>query len=355
MSRYVTEMLPALGRVETRLELVVLAAPDVSLPADADRLRRQAIRPRPASIWEQLGMPRAARRGRLALLHSTTDRLPLVTRTPLSLYLFEDPRHRLTLMRGAQDMRHRVAGALTTGLFPLSLRRSAVILVSSEATARDVASRGIPPDRVRVVYPGVSDRFRAARSAAEVAEIRAGLGCADGYVLHFSSDDPRDNSGVALAAYAEASRRDPATPPLLIAGPVARDLDAQRERVCTLGVEDRVQWLGFRSGEALAGLYRGASVYLDPSLFEGFGFQVAEALASGAPVVCSNTTSLPEVVGDAGLLVPPGDVRGFAEALAGALGAGGGDLRRRGPQQAARFRWEQTAAETVAVWEELLG
>lgn len=355
VARYLVELLPRLAATGDAVEPVVLTAADAVLPAGADRLSRVAVRPRPASVWEQFGMPRVARSANLSLLHTTSDRLPAMPTVPVVLYLFEDPRHREDLARSCgQSTRQTAAGVLTRGLFPLSLRRAAIILVSSEATARDVEARGVQRERIRVVYPGVSESFRPAADPGEIDAIRYRLGCVDGYVLHFSSDDPRDNTPVAFEAYAELCRRRSSAGPLIVAGPVVAQRPVQEALAARLGIADRVRWVGYQSGDGLTEIYRGASAYLDPSLFEGFGFQVAEALASGAPVVCSNTTSLPEVVGNSGILLPPADVRGFADALDRVLDGAATDLRARGPRQAARFRWETTAAETVAVWQELL-
>lgn len=352
VSRYVSELLPALARLEGPFELVALADPEVGLPQGAEELERHPIRARPASRWEQVGLPRAVRAARLDLVHTVSDRLPLAPTAPIVVYLFEDPRYRSELSRGARSARHAAADLLTGVLFPISLRRAALVLASSEATVRDLRRRGVPDERLRLIYPGVSEGFRPARDDGELRAIREQLGYPGGFVLHFSSDDPRDNSDVALDAYAEAAGRRPELPPLVIAGPVDGRLDPQRERARRLGIDGRVAWAGYQSGEALLRLYRAAAAYLDPSLFEGFGFQVAEALASGVPVVCSSTSSLPEVVSDAGILRAPDDVRGFAEALVAVLSDPelAGRLASRAAARGASFRWEKTAAETLAAW-----
>lgn len=356
VARYVGELLPELARIDSPFEIVALTPPARALPPGAERLRVERVRARPATLWEQVGMRRAASRHRLALVHTTTDRLPLAAGCPVVVYLFEDPKYRLAAQRGQRRARKALADALTGALFPRSLRNAALVLVSSQATARDLEQRGVEPERLRLVYPGVSAGFRPAEGAGERKELAVRHGWPAAYVLHFSSDDPRDDTPTALEAYREVRRRRPAAPPLLIAGPVRSALSAQRARAAELGLGDAVKWLGQQSGDALADLYRGASAYIDPSLYEGFGFQVAEALASGAPVVCSGVSSLPEVVGEAGILAPPLDVRAFADGLEAVLADDdlAGRLRRAGPQQAAQFDWARTAQETVAAWAHVL-
>ena len=133
--------------------------------------------------------------------------------------------------------------------------------------------------------------------------------------------------------------------------PAARRSAGTRRARCGAGRRAGidVEWAGFRTGDALADLYRGALAYVDPSLYEGFGLQAAEALACGTPVICSNVTSLPEVVGDAGILLDPHDVEGFAEAMRRL--ADDPDLRRDLVAHAPRFTWERTARETLAACE----
>lgn len=356
VARYVRELLPELAALDAAVQPVALMPAGEALPAGAERLERVDVHARPAIRWEQVGLPRAARSKRLSLVHTTSDRLPLVTPVPLVLYLFEDPAFRLDAARGGRSGKKIAADLLTRALFASSLRRAALVLVASKATGKDVSERGVPSDRVRVVYPGVSSSFRPARED-EQASIRTRLDASGGYVLHFSSDDPRDNTGVVLRAYAELRRRRPDAPPLLIAGPVSNALAEQQGDVGELGIAGAVRWLGFVSAEPLLELYRGASVYIDPSRFEGFGFQVAEALASGVPVVCSNAASLPEVVADAAIVAAPDDVRAFAAGIEAVLSEGGPGpkLAASGIVRARRFSWARTASETVEAWLSVLG
>jgi glycosyltransferase involved in cell wall biosynthesis len=161
------------------------------------------------------------------------------------------------------------------------------------------------------------------------------------YFLHLASDDPRENGAVVLEAYGRLESR----PGLVVAGSAP---PALRERAAALGVEAR--WAGYQPEEALPDLYRGAIAYVDPSLYEGFGLQALEALACGTPAIVSNRTSLPEVVGDAGILLDAFDVEGFAAAMRrlstdAPLRA---ELSRRALAQAGRFSWERTVHECLA-------
>jgi glycosyltransferase involved in cell wall biosynthesis len=328
-----------LARFQAEFLRVAAAGPLVSelvvfVPDDVDRAvcpevagwRYLAVRTRPMLLWEQLGRPRAARRERLDAVITLSERASLWG-PPEVVYIYEHPKHRAQRYRevGA-PARQRLVNSLTVRLFGLAMRRAGAVLAASEATAADIS----PLRKAEVVHPGVSSVFSPGASEPS-------------YFLHLASDDPRDNSEVVLEAYGQLERR----PGLVIGG---RAPDALRERALALGLDAEIRWAGFQTGEALADLYRGAIAYVDPSLYEGFGLQAAEALACGTPAIVSNVTSLPEVVGEAGVLLDPHDVAGFAEAMRRTAADPGlrAELSRRAVEQARRFRWEETARATLA-------
>jgi glycosyltransferase involved in cell wall biosynthesis len=308
------------------VDVVALVRPGISLEAPSE-----VVRHRPAVAWEQVGLASAARRFDAVL--TFTERLPLVPGGRFCVWLFELPSHRIEQnRRGGAGLYQRGSDLVTLALWRRSLRRASAVLAGSAATAAELeeALPGLP--RVRVVHPGLDPGFVP------------GPGRGDGrYVLHLSSADPRDNTETALEAFARARERLSEPVRLVVAGSrgVARD-----------GVE----WAGRVSDEELVALYRGAAAYLDATLYEGFGYQPLEAMACGAPVVASSASSIPEVVGDAGLLRDPRDAAGLAEALVSVLEEPGlaEDLRRRGLERAAAFTWERTADELVAVLDEVL-
>jgi glycosyltransferase involved in cell wall biosynthesis len=311
---------------------------DVFVPADADPAalpqragwRYHTVEPRPMIVWEQLRRPALARQLDVDVVVTLSERAALWG-PPQVVYVYEHPKHRARRLREVGTTpRQRLVDLTTLALFPLALRRAAVVLAASASTARDLA----PHVRAaRVAYSGVSAAF----CPGEEERV---------HLLHIASDDPRDNSHVVVEAYAQLPEP---RPPLVVAGPIASERPALERLAVSLGVDGAISWPGFQRGDDLVRLYRRSIAYVDPSLYEGFGLQAAEALACGTPVIASNTTSLPEVVGDGGILLDPHDVAGFASAMAGL--ANDADLARRlsarAVEQASRFTWEATARAVV--------
>jgi hypothetical protein len=265
--------------------------------------------------WEQRGLARAVREHRLDALLTWTERLPLAGRGRYVVWLFEPPAHRIRRNRevGA-GVWQRASDLVTLALWRRSLRRAALVLTGSQATADAIDAPA------RVLYPGLEPEFSP------------GPGRPDGYVLALLSSDPRDDAKTVLTA--TRGHR------LLVAGGYR---GPERE-----GVE----YLGRVSDGELLELYRGAAAYVDASLYEGFGFQVLEAMACGTPVVATSVTSIPELARDAALLVPPRSPDSMAEALARVLSEPD-DWRRRGLERAAEFTWERTARELADALETL--
>ncbi len=230
------------------------------------------------------------------------------------------------------------------------------IIAISQATADDLAAHyPAIAGRVEVVPCGVDAAFRPVTDRAAQADVRRKYGIpAPDYLLFVGTLEPRKNLVRLVEAYAALRAAEgAATPPLVLTGNRGWHDGPIFEAVERKQMHDHIHFTGQVADEDLPGLYSGAACFIYPSLFEGFGLPLLEAMACGAPVITSNTSSLPEVAGDAALLVPPEDV----DALAGALGRLLNDaalcteLRQRGLAQAARFSWERTARETCAVYQ----
>jgi glycosyltransferase involved in cell wall biosynthesis len=220
---------------------------------------------------------------------------------------------------------------------PAVLAASRRIIVSSESTRRDIRRfyPRVPAERLRVVAPGYdARRFTPAPPAARTSSP---------YALYLGNVMPHKNLVRLLEAFAAV--RGAVDARLVIRGwGRGHNVEILRARIAALGLADRVDWQPYADAAALADLYRGARVLLLPSLYEGFGLTLLEAMACGTPVLTSSVSSMPEVVGDAALLVDPLDTAGLADALRRILTDDllADDLRARGLSRAKLFSWETT-------------
>jgi alpha-1,3-rhamnosyl/mannosyltransferase len=236
-----------------------------------------------------------------------------------------------------------------------SLDRAKRIVADSNATAADLRFH-FPDcaDRLEVVYPGVDAEFRPGEPEA-IAATRAEIGAPDGYLLYAGTLEPRKNVGAVLDAWEFLVERGggSAVPPLALVGPYGWGSPRLLERIAALKPKGLIH-LGPVPRARLVRLFQAASVFVYPSLYEGFGLPAAEALACGVPTVVSDRSSLPEVVGKAGLKVDIGEPAALAEALGRLLADPGKakELSARGPAQAARFTWGRAADRLDAIFTE---
>ena len=301
-------------------------------------------------LWQQLRLPRRLARGDVDLLWSPLITLPLRCPVPAVATV-----HDLTALLFPEAHTLKVRWSLLPFLRP-SFEQARRLVTISAATARDLAFH-FPQcaEKIRVVYPGIDPVFRPG-VPAEIAGTRRELGAPEGYVLSVGTLEPRKNVGALIDAWELLKAEDPQTPPLVLAGPYGWGSERLARRIAALAPAG-VRSLGRVERDRLVRLFQAARVFVYPSLYEGFGFPAAEALACGVPVVASNSSSLPEVVGDAGLLADPGDAGALASRIQALLGNPdqAAALAARAVQQASRFRWERTAAEMEGVFREALG
>ncbi len=237
---------------------------------------------------------------------------------------------------------------------PMVLRRSQAIIAVSERTKQDlVDTYRIGADRIRVVPNGVDkSRYRTGIDPAW-GKRKYGLGA---YLLYVGNLLPHKNLPRLLEAFALVAKRFPHR--LVIAGKKdPRYYPALETGVKALGLEGRVSFLDYVPQEELPALYAGADLFILPSLYEGFGLPVLEAMASGVPVIASRAGSLPEVAGEAAVLVDPSDVQGMADAVEAVLGDRGmrEAMKQRGLEQVKRFSWGKTARMILEVLREVGG
>ena len=236
--------------------------------------------------------------------------------------------------------------------------RSDCLIAISEHTKRDVVEHlHIPPERVRVTLLAADERYRVISNEQAVAAVLAKYGIDREYILYTGTLEPRKNVPTLLRAFHLFRQETGAPHRLVLAGKRGWLYDKIFAEVRSLGLEADVIFTGYVPDEDLPYLYNGAALFAYPSFYEGFGLPPLEAMACGCPVVTSNRSSLPEVVGDAGLMVDPNRHEELAEAMVNILSNGqlSSLLREKGLSRAAEFSWKRCAVETLAIYNDVLG
>ncbi len=300
-------------------------------------------------LSESLALPVVARRVGADVVHCTKQTLPrglpgagVVTVLDLAPLLHPET------FGGA-------AGVYLRRTTRAAVRRADRVIAISEHTARDLRVHlDVPAERIRVVPLGVDPRFFAEHSADALAALRARLRLPERYLLSVGTLQPRKNVDVLLDALDLLRARGVAPPPLVVAGRTGWQSDALLAR---LRSREDVLHLGEVAADDLPGLLAGAGVFVSASSYEGFGLALAEAMAAGCAVVGGAGSASDEVVGDAGLLVPPRDADALADALALLLrdDPARARLATSGRERVRRYTWRATAERTRDVYRELVG
>ena len=313
------------------------------MPVRSSHLPRTAL----YESWNRLGLPRAESiLPGAQLIHATTWALP-----PTSLPLVVTV-HDLAFMRSPEHFTARGNAYFSRSLERVITEASAIV-VPSQATADDCIAAGIDAARLYVIPHGVRTR---PVTEEQVRGFRAARGLTRDYILWTGTREPRKNLLGLLRAFALLIEEhdDAGGLDLVLVGPAGWGDDAaERELLTRLG--DRVHVTGRLDDDELAAAYRGARAFCFPSIWEGFGLPVLEAMAYGAPVVTSAGTCMAEVCGQAGLLADPASPREIAGRLARAIGAEHDELAEAGRERARTFTWEACAAAHTEVYHALIG
>lgn len=307
--------------------------------------------------WEQIGVGAAARKARVDLVHVPYFAAPI--RQPVPFVV--------TIHDAIPLVLDGYAGGFLTrrylGLVGRAARKARRILTDSRHAAGDIQRHlDIPAERIQPILLAAGEEFRPAEGPQEterIAAVRQRLGLERPFVLNIGGFDRRKNLPALVEGFALAQPQMLQETDLVIVGSPhsgnAALFPPLQPVIDRYGVGDAVKMTGFVSEQEKLDLYRAATAFVFPSLYEGFGLNPLEAMACGTPVISSNRSSLPEVVSDGGILIDPNP-----EALAGAiirvLNDDGlqADLRRRGLAQAATFSWRKTAEQTVNVYNDIL-
>jgi glycosyltransferase involved in cell wall biosynthesis len=355
--QYLKHLVRAFGEVEANERLLLFSPPLVAEnPAFGHCIPTQIANPfsgRSENLekawFEQMSLPRASRAAGAEILHYPYFAAPWHSNVPVVVTVHDLIPMLLPAYRGGSMVQAYTRMVATTA------RKAAMIVADSECSRRDIIRLlGVAEERVAVVYLAASEEYRPANDTA----IKQKYQLDNPYLLYLGGFDQRKNLPMLLEAFAEVVKSGDETTTLAIAGgiPAPSALFSDVRGLTTqLGLANRVQFLGRVPDEDCAALYSAAEAFVFPSIYEGFGLPPLEAMACGAAVICSNASSLPEVVGDAAITLPPDDLKAWAEAIKAVLTdpKRRDDLRERGLRQAARFSWQKTAAETLEIYRQV--
>jgi glycosyltransferase involved in cell wall biosynthesis len=358
VGRYLKTLLQALSATDSENEYVLLAnsrirdllpqRPNFEVVATSFPIRGTRSR----ILWEQVFLPMELRRQRADVVHFPDQSLPLLSLLPCPSVVTV---HDLTTYRYTEAY---TRGKVLYKKFATraAMRQATRIIAVSQSTRQDILELfGVSENQVRAVYSGLDRRFRPVEDCSRLERRRTALGLPEQYILHVGSIDPRKNLVTMFKALA-ILRDDGLQVKLVVAGSKEYNYRPIFDAVQALGLEDQVLFLGFVSDAELVDVYNLAQLFVFPSIHEGFGYPPLEAMACGTPVVVSNSSALPEIVGDAALQVNPLNAAELAAAIRLLLTDSGlrEQLAFRGKQRAAFFTWERTARETLKVYEEVV-
>lgn len=351
---YVLGLLEALVRIDQVNEYVVFyndsahigrftRAREIVLPGKSPLAR----------LWrEHVLLPFACVKEKIDLLHCPKSAIPFFSPCPVVVTL-----HDLIPIKHPETEKF-AARAYWRLQIPIAAKRSTFIITDSEHARQEIiADFNVEPARIRVTMLGFNPAMLEPRDSVQGMAIRNRYGLPDTYILYVGTIQPRKNIDSLIEAYACLRQDNNEAPRLVIVGRKGWLYDRLFERISELGLSDEVIFTGFVPDEDLPFIYDGALVFAYLSLFEGFGLPPLEAMACGVPVVVSNTTSLPEVFGDAGYSVMPTDIDAIVSALKTVLDnpETAEKMRKRGLERARTFSWEKCARETLEIYSIVMG
>lgn len=352
VGNYTARLLAAQLKTEPEREYLLYSnRPLENLELGLERARQiPGYLPTSRWLWMQVMLPRLINQTEPDLCHFTNALAPLWLNKPyvlsvydatLFLYSRYHPRTRLLAIRM---------------MLPLAARRAAAVITISQSARRDLLRiLKIPPEKIHIVYGAAPQHFEPVTSPAELARIRQKYKLPEQFLLYVGTLEPRKNLSRLVRAFSRLKEQGQPHK-LVLAGPWGWSMNDFQQQIERLELNDSVQMLGYIPDEDLPGLYSLATVFVFPSLYEGFGLPPLEAMACGTPVLSSKNSSLAEICGDAAYLVDPLDEESLVAGLQRVLGDETlrAELGEFGRRRAGEFSWERAARETAAVYDQVL-
>ena len=336
---YVKNLVEALAKVDPQNQYILLKP---ATEKDFSTLKRW--------WWDQVVFPEKAKKAGVDLLHQPCFSAPIFYPGKVIVTC-----HDLISVFFPENL------PLASRLFysrwmPFSYRKAMLIIADSEHTKRDLMSLlQIPEAKIRVIHLAVSKDFRPIKNRVKLAQVQKKYQTGSKYLLHVGTIEPRKHLEFLVKAYALAFREG-IEENLVITGKRGWYYDGLLRLVEDFNLGKKVKFTGYVEEGDLSALYAGAKAFVFPSLYEGFGLPPLEAMACGTPVISSSTSSLPEVIGQAGILLPPKDERLWAKNILKVIKdkSLARTFRELGLRQAKKFTWATTARKTVEVYQEAM-
>ena len=352
---YIRNLLRQLARLDRQTEFVLFCRPD-----DRETLASLGANFRPVaetvahySVSEQVRIPLALRREGVTLFHAPHYVLPPLVTCP-SVVTIHDCIH----LMFPQYLPNRLAHTYARISIALAARRADRIITVSESSKRDIMRFvDVPARKIDVIYNAYDERFGIEPGEEDVVRVRERYQLHDQFVLYAGNVKPHKNLERLIEAFDLVRRRGLDHLKLVLIGDEISRYAALRRAVHQHQLHKYVRFLGYLPQETLAVMYRLAAVFVFPSLYEGFGLPPLEAMASGTPVVTSNVSSLPEVAGNAAVLVDPYDPRSIADGIYRVLNDQDlrRDLREKGIARAQQFSWEDSGLRVREIYGQVGG
>ncbi|MFQ5714750.1 MAG: glycosyltransferase [Candidatus Scalinduaceae bacterium] len=300
-------------------------------------------------LWEQVTLPYYSMNDRLDLFHYTDHALSSLQRTrPIIITVHDIAYVRFPKLLNKSRQIYKKC------ILKMSIKKAALIIADSCSTKRDIMSYfGIKEEKIRVVSPGVESRFRP---IGNVEEYRLKKNLPSKMILNVGTLEPRKNVVTLIKAFKKLKELGFKNYKLVIAGDKGWLYKQIFKEIESSGLQKEVLFLGIVKDEDLPTLYNCADVFVYPSLYEGFGLPPLEAMACGVPVITSNTSSLPEVVDNAGIMIAPDDVNSLCEAMSSVLKDEElwHQMSNKGLERAKLFSWKETAKKILEIYDEVL-
>lgn len=350
---YIRNLLRHLARLDRENEYVLFCYPEDGASVRALAANFQTISNRSGhySLREQLSLPLAAARAKVDVYHAPHYVLPILT-----------PGHQVVTIHDCihlmfpEYLPYRLGKGYARAMMYSATHRADRILTVSESSKRDIL-RFFPvkPEKISVIHNAIDEQFRVSPTEDAIERVRERYQLTNPFVLYVGNVKPHKNVERLIEAFALLRRKATNGLKLVIIGDEISRFQTLRRAVHRHKLHKHVRFLGFVPDDTLSVLYRLAGVFVFPSLYEGFGLPPLEAMACGAPVITSNVSSLPEVVGDAALLVDPYSSEAIADAMRRVLTDStlSSCLRAKGLARAQDFSWERSVARTLDIYREV--